>query len=193
MDNVQEQAEMIEQLRRENAALLAERQRLNKSNASLQQRVTSLATTNQSLVQDAKDSNDQIAKLQTAHEALREEFKKPGDEFDTLYRRFFRRQSERFEDAAQLVFEFANGQEIEDAIEGVKTAIEGKQNNDGKNKPGRPRRRKIKERFPDSLPRQEQVFDLPEEEKAGLVCIGSDVVESACFVSAKSSSFAKCF
>uniref|UniRef100_UPI001602A24D IS66 family transposase n=1 Tax=Stieleria mannarensis TaxID=2755585 RepID=UPI001602A24D len=65
--------------------------------------------------------------------------KKQG-ELDALIRRFFGRQSERFEDEDQLKFDFASEAEINDAREGIKQAIEENKRADKKNKPPKRRR-----------------------------------------------------
>uniref|UniRef100_UPI001C72186A hypothetical protein n=1 Tax=Stieleria mannarensis TaxID=2755585 RepID=UPI001C72186A len=83
----------------------------------------------------------------------------------------------------QLKFDFASEDEINDAREGIKQAIEENKRADKKNKP--PKRRRSEERFPDSLPRREVVIDLPDEEKEGLTRIGEDIVESAHFTGGK--------
>jgi len=166
----------LEQLKRQIDELQAKNQSLTKS-------VDSLAAANESLVKDAKSlaaSNEELAKTNSL---LRDQLSKKQGELDALIRRFFGRQSERFEDDDQLKFDFASEAEINDAREGIKQAIEENKRADKKNKP--PKRRRSEERFPESLPRREVVIDLPDEEKEGLTRIGEDIVESAHFTGGK--------
>jgi len=167
----------LEQLKRELDALRAKNQSLEAANSTQAKSISSLKSTNESLVQDAKSlaaKNDELSK---ANGDLRKALSKKQDELDTLIRRFFGRQSERFEDPDQLKLAFASEGEIEDAREGILQAIEENKQSGKKNKP--PKRRRSKDRFPESLPRKEIVVDLPEEQKEGLTRIGEDIVESA--------------
>ena len=167
----------LKQLQREMESLRAKNSTLESANESLVVNNQSLVTTNESLVQDAKSLAAAKEDLEEKNEDLRKQLSKKQDELDALIRRIFGRQSERFEDDDQLKFEFASQAEIDDAREGIKQAIEENDRASKRSKP--PKRRKREERFPDSLPRQEVVIDLSDEEKEGLVRIGEDVVESA--------------
>jgi len=167
----------LEQLKRELDALRAKNQSLEAANSTLTKSINSLESTNESLVEDAKSlaaANDELSK---ANGDLRKALSKKQDELDALIRRFFGRQSERFEDPDQLKLAFASEAEIEDARDGILQAIEENKQSRKKNRP--PKRRRGKDRFPESLPRKEIVVDLPEEQKEGLTRIGEDIVESA--------------
>ncbi len=159
-------------LKRENEALRAK-------NSTLENQVSTFTSANASLVDDAKSLVAANEDLTEKNSGLRKRLAKKQDELDALIRRFFGRQSERFEDDDQIKFDFASQEEIDDAREGIEQAIEENDRANKKSKP--PKRRKREERFPDSLPRQEVIIDLSDEEKEGLERIGEDVVESAHF------------
>ena len=144
------------------------RQQLEQQNARLREQ-------NEKLVQDAKTLAADNEQLKKEKQELSEKLLKSQNELETLIRRLFGRQSERFEDEDQLKFEFAGQDEIDDAREVIEQAAE---ENAPKPKPRR-RRRTRSEVFPENLERKEVVIDLPEDEKEGLVRIGEDIQETA--------------
>ncbi|MEM0926914.1 MAG: transposase, partial [Planctomycetota bacterium] len=174
----------VEKLKRENETLRAKFRSLESkstslesANKSLTKAISQLESTNASLVGDAKSLVAANEELTESNGELKQALAKKQDELDALIRRFFGRQSERYEDGDQLKFSFANDDELDDVREGILQAIEENKQAGKNNKP--PKRRDRKERFPESLPRKEVVIDLPEDEKEGLTWIGEDIVESA--------------
>jgi transposase len=167
----------LKQLQRENETLRAKNSALESVNEAISGNVESLTSVNESLVNDAKSLAAANEDLKQKTEDLAKKLAKKQDELDALIRRFFGRQSERFEDDDQLKLEFANQQELDDARQGVEQAIEENKNAGKQSKP--PKRRRRDERFPEGLPRKEITIDLSDEEKKDLKRIGEDVVESA--------------
>ena len=140
---------------------------------------------NNKLVEDAKllvDEQqklvDEKQKLADKVQKLSEQLRKSQDELETLIRRIFGRQSERFDNVEQLKFEFATPEQVDDAREGIEQACDENDKASGKPKP-KPKRRKRNERFPESLERKQITIDLSDEEKVGLTRIGEDIVETA--------------
>ena len=137
-----------------------------------------LREANNKLVEDAKSLVDEKQQLTAKVQKLSEQLRKSQDELETLIRRIFGRQSERFDDVDQLKFEFATPEQVDDAREGIQQACDENDFASGKPKP-KPKRRKRHERFPESLERKQVTIDLSDEEKVGLTRIGEDIVETA--------------
>ena len=159
------------QLQTENETLKTQVQQLEIANKQLE-------ATTKSLASNVEQLTNQIAQLQADKSDLRAQLKKKEDELTAMLRRVFGRKSERFVNHSQLQFEFASEAELDDMREGIEQAIEENRRQSAKSH-NKPRRRSNSERFPESLPRQEQVFDLDEKDKEGLKRIGEDIVESA--------------
>jgi transposase len=144
----------------------------------LQQRVEQLEAENRRLQADCQRAEDEKRRLAEENEELRERLEQKEHEFSLLLERFFAPKSERFiEDPNQLTLPF--GDQAEGADEGVKQAEKDQETTVGEH-----RRRKRKprcEKLPEHLPREVVTVDLPEEEKAGLVCIGYDSTETLIF------------
>ena len=164
MDKLRKLERQIDELRTKSSTLATQVSTLESSNQSLLNETKSLIASNEDLEHDKSELKIQLQKKQ--------------DELDALLRRFFGRQSERFEDSDQLKFEFASQDEIDDAREGIEQAVEEKKSTGEKKKR---KRRQRSERFPESLERRDVIIDLSDEEKEGLICIGEDIVESAHF------------
>jgi len=153
----------------ENEKLRRQNEILREQNSRLVEGAKSLAAQVQELEQDKQKIEKEKAKLN-------EKLLRSQNELEALLRRVFGRKSERFEDADQLKFNFANQDQMDDAREGIEQAA---QENDRQNKKKKPKRRKRTELFPENLERKERVFDLSDEEKEGLVRIGEDIQETA--------------
>ena len=175
MSNAKQLTDENAQLRRELATLLASNASLRSESETYKVKHQEALQANESLVQDAKEATTRI-------EELEKELSKTRDELSALLRRFYGRQSERFSDPDQMAFEFASEEQLADAIEGIKSAIDENENEVARVKKKRTaQRRTWNQRFPESLERREQIIDLPDEMKEGLERIGEDIVESAHF------------
>ena len=157
MDKLRKLERQIDELRTKSSTLETQVSTLESSNQSLLNETKSLIASNEDLEHDKSELKIQLQKKQ--------------DELDALLRRFFGRQSERFEDSDQLKFEFASQDEIDDAREGIEQAVEENKSTGEKKKP---KRRQRSERFPESLERRDVIIDLrfenPSRHRCGRQC-----------------------
>ena len=160
------------------------------TNVELQHRIDQLEAEQQQLQvdklraeadrQQAEAERDQL----TAENAeLREKLAQQELEYKLLIERVFGPKSERYIDNPdQLKLDFGGGDQVDDAVEGLKQAKEELETEVA----GYTRRRKKRcEKLPEHLPCKIVTRDLPDEEKAGLTCIGYDSTETLIFVPPK--------
>jgi transposase len=157
------------------------------------------------LAQDA--ALQQQARERQAHEAFvaeqlrtleeladaRQQLARENDELKLTVRklldRLYGRRSERFlVDPAQLSLDFgddtaAAAEALAEAVWEAERTIEEVQSRRRARRRRQPRGRS--EKFPEHLPRYEQIVDLPEDQKAGKVLIGYDAVETLEFERAR--------
>ena len=132
----------------------------------LKRRIKQLETDQQRVLEENQELRDTLAEKEL--------------ELKLLMERFFGPKSERFiDDPNQLRLDFGDSDQVDDAIEGIKTATEELETEvEGY------RRRKRKprcEKLPEHLPREIVTIDLAEDEKEGLTCIGYDSTETLLF------------
>ena len=130
--------------------------------------------------QQAEAEREQLA---AENAELREKLEQQELEYKLLIERVFGPKSERYiDDPDQLKLDFGDGDQIDDAVEGLKQAKEELEIE----VEGYTRRRKKRcEKLPEHLPRKIVTIDLPEDEKDGLTCIGYDSTETLIFVPPK--------
>jgi len=129
-------------------------------------------------VEEAKEKAEQAA------QSLREKLLEKELELQALLNRIFGRKSERFiEQKDQLLLNFGDPTQVADAMEGVHQAA---MEQDVQVPEHRRRKRRPRcEKLPEHLPRTVVTADLGEEEKAGLKCIGEDVIETLVYTAPK--------
>lgn len=133
------------------------------------------------LLQEKQRVEQDYAHLSEQHQQLRETLSERELELKLLLERFFGRKSERFlEDPNQLKLELGDSDQVDDAIDGIYQAKEELEIEVPAHR-RRTSRRSREETFPDHIERTIVVKDLPEEEKAGLRCIGRDSTQTLVF------------
>jgi transposase len=124
-----------------------------------------------------------LAELAEKNAKLQQEYAQLQAEYNLLIQRMFGRRSERYtENPDQLKLDFGDSAEIDDAVEGLKDAIIASEQESEETSPSRKRPKKRRnEQLPEHLPRDEQIIDLPDDQKEGLSFIGYDIVETLVF------------
>jgi transposase len=129
----------------------------------------------------AQEQSRTVVDLEASHQQLSQENEELKLTVRKLLERLYGRRSERFvADPDQLQLDFgddaaAAAEALAEAVLEAERTIEEVQS---KRRANRRQRRVRDEKFPEHLPRYEQIVDLPEEQKAGKTFIGYDEVET---------------
>jgi len=114
--------------------------------------------------------NEIISQLRAENEVLRNELLKLREQMAWFQRQVFGQKKETFiaGESTPLIpgMELPVATVVEEPVL-EKTTVKGKKK----------RKEYTHFEFPENAPREEEIIDLPEEEKEGLVCIGEDVTE----------------
>ncbi len=129
----------------------------------------------------AQEQSRTVVDLEASHQQLSQENEELKLTVRKLLERLYGRRSERFlADPSQIQLDF--GDDSAAAAEALAEAVwEAERTIEEVRTKRRAKRRKAglrSEKFPEHLPRYEQIVDLPEEQKAGKTFIGYDEVET---------------